>query len=124
MKTILLFLVLISFNLSAQFLSLPKDKVISILKESNLKFIQIEDSDNNFISISNFSGCKCLLEFDKNNICRQEILIASSDMSVVNLIADLNEKYYIRLNDKFFHEEEYGLVEVTQDKSTFTFQYE
>lgn len=119
MKTII-FLLLISFNTHAQYLSQSKDYITSVLKEQKVKFIEVDE----FISTPNISNCNCLFEFNKQGICIKEMITALSNPAIASLIMDLNEKYYVRLNDVYFHEESYGLVEVIRKNSTFVFSYE
>src|SRR3972149_442377 len=102
MKTIIFFL-LISLNVSAQYLSQSKEYISTLL--------------------NNVSGCICLFEFNKEGICIKETITALSNTSVVSLIMGLNEKNYVKLGDSYFHEEPYGLVEAKIKNNTFVFTY-
>lgn len=120
MKTIFLFL-LISLNMSAQYLSQSKEYISTVLKNQKVDFTYEEDK---YILLNNVSGCICLFEFDKNGICIKETITALSNPTVVSLIMGLNEKNYVKLGNNYYHEETYGLVEVNIKNNTFIFTYE
>lgn len=112
--------VFFTLNTFSQYLSKSKSYITSILKEQKVKFIEIDE----FISVSKINNCNYLFEFNKNNICISETIIALDNPQIVSLIMDLNNKYYIRLNDTFFHEEPYGLVQVKNKNNIFVYTYE
>ena len=119
MKTILLLLLTITLNVSAQFLSFNKTEVISLLSKTNYSLGQIS-SEYSFIHVSDISGYACTYIFNQGNICIKEI-IKSTNPEVVELVMDLDNTYYIRIGNVYWREETYGLVEVRKVKNTFTF---
>jgi len=74
MKTIIFFL-LISLNVSAQYLSQSKEYISTVLKNQKVDFSYEEDK---YILLNNVSGCICLFEFNKEGICIKEKIMSSS----------------------------------------------
>ncbi len=123
MKITLLFL-LISFNISAQYLSLSQTKIVSNLNKQRIEFsVGVTPQGDEFLYVANINNCSFKYIFDINDICRKEIITTNSKENA-DMIMDLDTKHYIKLNNVYHHEEEYGLVEVNVNENVFTFTYE
>lgn len=120
---LLLYLLLLPLNLFSQFLSLSEGAIVHHLASNNITFDISSQNDCDIITTTNTIGYICIYEFDKDDICKKETIITNTAEELAGLIMDLNTKHYIRLNDIFYHEEEYGLVEVRQYNNKFIYTY-
>ncbi len=120
LPTIIL-LLLITLSASAQFLSRNKKEIVTSLGKTH--FISTVDADGDSIVYApNVSGCSCTYIFDKNDICRTEVIV-SPNKSVVYLIMGLENDYCIKIRGVYWFEQSYGLVEVRRNGDMYIFNY-
>lgn len=117
---------LFTLNMSAQFLSKSSNFIIKTLNTQKISYkIVIDYYGADTIIAENISGCDIKYGFDRSDICHTEIIEALNDVAVavVDMIMDLDEKHYINMNGLYWHEEDYGIVQVIRRKNIFTYFY-
>lgn len=124
MKKILTIVLILYINyvVNAQMLSKNKAYIIQALGDITHKLEKTTFGDD-CITVDLVKGCTCVYVISKDGICRKEIIIANTSIQVVELIVDMNEKYFLKTTDTQFYEESYGLVESHRINNIFTFEY-
>lgn len=123
MKNILVILVILCTNyVNAQMLSKNKTQITQALKDINYKLDKTTFGDDCIIT-SLVKGCTFIYVISEDGVCRKEVIIANTSVQVVELIVDMNEKYFLKTGDVQFYEESYGLVEAHHIDNVFTFEY-
>jgi hypothetical protein len=122
MKNIIFLWMLLATPAYSQMLSKDKQTITQSLRGLEYKSGKTTFG-NDCITTSIVKGCTCIFVFSPDGICRKEIIIANISLDVVNLIGDMNDKYYLKTNGVEYYEEMYGLVEVTRINNVFIFEY-